>query len=102
MNILCLDQFGELGGAQRCLLDEIPAMTGRGWTVHLAAPGGQLAGRAATLGATVDPIRCGPYSSGKKTLADMARFAVEAPRLAREIRGLLRRYHADLIYVNGP
>jgi glycosyltransferase involved in cell wall biosynthesis len=78
-------------------------MTGRGWTVHLAAPGnGQLAQRAAALGGTVDPIRCGPYSSGSKTLADIARFAVEAPRLAREIRGLVRRYDADLIYVNGP
>jgi glycosyltransferase involved in cell wall biosynthesis len=103
MNILCLDQFGELGGAQRCLLDEIPAMVDRGWSVHLAAPGnGQLAERAAALHATVDPIRCGPYSSGAKTLGDMARFAAEAPRLAGEIRGLVRRYGADLIYVNGP
>ena len=103
MNILCLDQFGELGGAQRCLLDEMPAMTGRGWSVHLAAPGnGQLAERAAAIGATVDPIRCGPYSSGKKTLADMTRFAAETPRLAGEIRGLVWRYDANLIYVNGP
>jgi len=103
MNILCLDQFGELGGAQRCLLDEMPAMIGRGWSVHLAAPGnGQLAERAAALHATVDPIRCGPYSSGKKTLTDMLRFAAEAPRLAGEIRGLVRRYGAELIYVNGP
>ena len=103
MNILCLDQFGELGGAQRCLLDLIPAMTGRGWSVHLAAPStGQLTGRAAALGATVDPIRCGLYSSGRKTLADMARFAVEAPRLAGEIRGLVWRYDAGLIYLNGP
>jgi glycosyltransferase involved in cell wall biosynthesis len=103
MNILCLDQFGELGGAQRCLLDDIPAMIGRGWKVHLAAPGnGPLAERAAALGATVDAIRCGPYSSGTKTLADMARFGAEAPRLACEIRSLTGRYDADLIYVNGP
>jgi glycosyltransferase involved in cell wall biosynthesis len=103
MNILCLDQFGELGGAQRCLLDLIPAMADRGWGVHLAAPGnGQLTERAAAMNATVDPIRCGPYSSGKKTLADMARFAAEAPRLSGEIRELVRRYDADLIYVNGP
>lgn len=103
MNILCLDQFGELGGAQRCLLDLMPAMAGRGWSVHLAAPGtGQLAERAAALGATVDPIRCGQYSSGSKTLADVARFAAEAPRLAGEIRGLVWRYDAGLLYVNGP
>ncbi|HXM41559.1 MAG TPA: glycosyltransferase family 4 protein [Bryobacteraceae bacterium] len=103
MNILCLDQFGELGGAQRCLLDLIPGMAARGWSVHLAAPGdGQLAKRAAELHATVHPIRCGPYSSGKKTLADMARFAAETPRLVGELRGLVSRYGANLIYVNGP
>ena len=69
----------------------------------MAAPGsGQLAERAAALGATVHAMRCGPYSSGSKTLTDMARFAAEAPRLAREIRGLVSRYGADLIYVNGP
>jgi glycosyltransferase involved in cell wall biosynthesis len=103
MNILCLDQFGDLGGAQRCLLDLMPGMAACGWSVHLAAPGdGQLAARAAELHATVDPIRCGPYSSGSKTLADVARFAAETPRLAGEIRRLVSRYDADLIYVNGP
>jgi glycosyltransferase involved in cell wall biosynthesis len=103
MKILCLDQFGELGGAQRCLLDLIPAMAERGWSVHVAAPTcGQLAERAAALHATVDPVRCGPYSSGRKTPADMARFLAEAPRLAGEIRRLVWRYDPDLIYVNGP
>jgi glycosyltransferase involved in cell wall biosynthesis len=83
-------------------LDLMPAMAGRGWGIHLAAPIGQLAEKAAAMGATVDPIRCGPYSSGKKTLTDMARFAAETPRLSGAIRGLAARYNTDLIYVNGP
>ncbi len=103
MNILCLDQFGELGGAQRCLLELLPALAERGWSMHLAAPGdGELAGCAARRGATFDALRCGPYAAGRKTLGDMARFAAEAPVLAGEIRRLARRYAADLIYVNGP
>lgn len=103
MNILCLDQFSELGGAQRCLLDLLPALVDRGWNVHVAAPGGgQLGECASDLSATVDAIHCGPYSSGRKTLMDVARFAAEVPRLAREIRELVERYDTDLIYVNGP
>ena len=101
MNILCLDQFGELGGAQRCLLDLLPAFTARGYGVHLAAPPGELLERARLHG-TADPIQCGPYTSGRKTAGDMLRFARQMPRLAEEIRALSRRHHADLIYVNGP
>ena len=103
MNILCLDQFSELGGAQRCLLDLLPALAGQGWGVHVAAPGsGELLARAAAMPAAVSTIRCGPYSSGRKTALDMARFAVELPRLASGIRALVRDHRADLVYVNGP
>ena len=103
MNILCLDQFGELGGAQRCLLDLLPALAEREWRVHVAAPGeGPLLECAARFGATADPIRCGPYSSGSKTIRDMVRFAADTPQLTNHIRALISRYHADLIYVNGP
>lgn len=103
MNVLCLDQFSELGGAQRCLLELLPAFARRGWSAHVAAPGnGGLFPQAAALGATTDRIQCGPYSSGRKSFADMARFASETPGLARAIRVLVRRYDADLIYVNGP
>jgi len=103
MNVLFLDQFSELGGAQRCLLDLLPALAGPGWSAHVAAPGdGELAARAIALSATADRIHCGPYASGHKTPGDLARFAVETPRLAREIGSLIRRYNADLVYVNGP
>ena len=102
MNILCLDQFGELGGAQRCLLELIPAMTNRGWRVCVAAPSGELVQRAAESGVETSTLRCGPYASGRKTPADMVRFAVETPRLARDIGRLTKRFKTDLIYVNGP
>ncbi|MGA2132124.1 MAG: glycosyltransferase family 4 protein [Bryobacteraceae bacterium] len=103
MNILFLDQFGELGGAQRCLLDLLPALVDRGWGIRLAAPcGGQLAASAARFEVKVKPIPCGPFASGRKSLRDMARFAMQTPRLVGEIRRLAERHRADLIYVNGP
>ena len=92
MNILFLDQFSDLGGAQRCLLDLLPAVRERGWRAHVAAPGdGELRGRAVALGAEFHPIRCGPYESGNKSMGDFARFAAELPRLAREIARLAVR-----------
>ncbi len=103
MNVLFLDQFSELGGAQRCLLDLLPALQQAGWRAQVAAPGtGGLLKRSVALGATAETIHCGPYSSGRKTLLDLARFAVDTPRLAGEIRTLVRRYAPDLVYVNGP
>ncbi|MFN7997188.1 MAG: glycosyltransferase family 4 protein [Bryobacteraceae bacterium] len=103
MNILCLDQFSELGGAQRCLLDLLPALLACGWKAHVAAPGdGELGPRAIECGATAGHIRLGPYSSGGKTASDIMRFVREVPPLAREIECLIRRYDTDLVYVNGP
>jgi glycosyltransferase involved in cell wall biosynthesis len=103
MNILFLDQFSDLGGAQRCLLDLLPAVRERGWRAHVAAPGdGDLRSRAVALGAEFHSIRCGPYESGYKSPGDLARFATELPRLAREIDGLARQTGAGIVYVNGP
>jgi glycosyltransferase involved in cell wall biosynthesis len=102
VRILALDQFGELGGAQQCLLDLIPALHERQWEVHVAAPDGPLAARCRDIGATFSAIHCGPYSRGKKTPRDILRFAFELPGLRREIARLADRFRADLLYVNGP
>src|SRR5713226_7859843 len=99
MNILFLDQFSDLGGAQRCLLDLLPAVRERGWRAHVAAPGdGCLRSRSVALGAEFHSIRCGPFESGRKSTRDLVRFARELPGLAREIR----RIGAEIVYVNGP
>ena len=103
MNILFLDQFSDLGGAQQCLLDLVPAAQGRGWGAHIAAPGaGALRDRALAIGASYRQIRSGPYESGGKSIGDMFHFAAETPVLAREIARLASECDARLIYVNGP
>jgi glycosyltransferase involved in cell wall biosynthesis len=102
MKILFLDQFSDLGGAQRCLLDLLPAIRERGWSVTVAAPGrGPLRDRVLPFG-DYHEIQCGSYSSGAKTTREALRFAVEIPRLAWRIRKLIQDSGADLLYVNGP
>lgn len=101
MNILALDQFSDLGGAQQCLLDLVPAMHAEGWHVTCAVPGdGKLIQKLRGLGATVDSLRLARLTSGRKTPIDFLRFAMDVPRLSRDIARLAA--NADLIYVNGP
>jgi glycosyltransferase involved in cell wall biosynthesis len=97
MKLLFLDQFSQLGGAQQCLLDLLPAVQ----HAVVAMPGnGPMFERVRALGFETARIDCGPYASQTKTAADLTRFVFEAPRLARQIRDLARA--ADLVYINGP
>ena len=103
MKVLLLDQFSELGGAQRMLLDLLPALHARGWQPYLGLPGaGPLGRRARDLGFEVSPIDCGPYASGEKSAADFWRFATGIRNLAKQIRALTAQIQPDLVYINGP
>lgn len=103
MTILLLDQFAELAGGQRCLLDLLPGLRDAGWTVYAALPeDGPLNSALASEGVARRALRCGPYSNGHKSFGDMFRFATDLPRLTRRIRDLLDEVHPDLLYVNGP
>ncbi|HTB14874.1 MAG TPA: glycosyltransferase family 4 protein [Bryobacteraceae bacterium] len=101
MNILFLDQISLLGGAQRCLLDLLPAVEERGWTARAAIPpGGPLVEILRERGMRVDEIRCGTYRSSRKYARDVLQFAADLPRQAAAIPELMEG--ADLVYVNGP
>lgn len=103
MNVLVLDQFSELGGAQRCLLDLVPAFRDRGWHLHGGLPGdGPLIGRFRRYDIPVEAIPLGSYTSARKTFSDFARFATELPRLIRAVSRLIDTWAIDLVYVNGP
>jgi glycosyltransferase involved in cell wall biosynthesis len=103
VNVLLVDQFSDLGGAQQCLLDLVPAMQAAGWHVTCAVPGdGKLIRKLRELGVTVHPLRLARLASGRKTPIDFLRFGMDVPRLALDIARLADEAHADLIYVNGP
>lgn len=102
-SILFVDQFSQLGGAQRCLLHLLPAFAQAGFVRHLAVPGdGPLVEGARRLGTFVHRIPSGSYSSGQKNWADTAQLACDLPRQAACIGSVVRRHNIDLIYVNGP
>jgi glycosyltransferase involved in cell wall biosynthesis len=96
-----VDQFSQLGGAQQCLRDLVPAMVERGWTVHAALPPGGPLGEALP-GVSVHPLSLGVYKSGSKSPVDYLRFSVETPVMARQIARLVRRHRIDVVYANGP
>jgi glycosyltransferase involved in cell wall biosynthesis len=103
MTIFFLDQFSDLGGAQQCLLDLLPAVRDRGWRAVVAAPGdGQLLEMSSHLGASVERLADLSLGLGHKSLADIVRFGGGLPRWAATLRRLLAHHHAELLYVNGP
>src|ERR1700736_162441 len=103
MNILFLDQFADLGGAQRGLLDLIPAILQRGWSAEAAVPGeGELPARLRALGVKTHAIPCGPYRAGPKGPGDLIRFAADVPRQVACLKPIMEASRIDLLYVNGP
>jgi glycosyltransferase involved in cell wall biosynthesis len=103
VNLLLIDQFSDLGGAQLCLLDVVPAAQAAGWRVTCAVSGdGKLVDRMRALGVPVHSLHMTPLTSGRKPPLDFVRFGLNAPRLAGEISALAAETQADLLYVNGP
>lgn len=103
MNILFLDQFSDLGGAQQCLLDLVPAVQAEGWNVSCAVPGrGRLVEKLHERNVAVHSLPVTHLASGHKSPRDSLRFAREAPKLIREIARLAEETRPDLVYVNGP
>ena len=103
MKILFLDQFSEMGGAQRALIDTVDAAQRRGWEVYAAVPGaGPLIEQLQTRGVAVTGMSCGPYRSHSKNAIDVVRFGFDLRRQIRTISNLSNERGFDLLYVNGP
>lgn len=104
MNILCLDQYAELGGAQRMLLELLPSFTARGWTPYVAAPNesGGLLEKVRELGYGTGSFQFGKYTKLKKTGAEMIHYLRDSYHLAKEFLTWMHTLAIDVVYVNGP
>jgi glycosyltransferase involved in cell wall biosynthesis len=98
MRILVLDQYGEMGGAQRCLIDAVSGFHDRAWEIHAAVPQGALFTRLESLCHSVVPIVCGPFEPARKSPRDFFRFVAQLPGQVE----LIRSAAFDAMYVNGP
>jgi glycosyltransferase involved in cell wall biosynthesis len=103
MRILFLEQFSSLGGAQRSLLELLPAVRRANWEAHVGLPNdGPLAARLREQGALIHTLPLSQYSDGRKHLSDAARFLRDVAVLSAEIRKLDGLLEPAVLYVNGP
>lgn len=98
-HIVFLEQYGSLGGGQQVLLELVRAALHTGFQATVLIPKGPCADRLRALGAQVVVVPECRLSQGKKSIADIFRFAWYGSRTFLSHISLLR--HADLIYVNG-
>src|SRR3954447_2677226 len=90
MTILCVDQYGELGGAQKMLLDLLPAFAQRGWKIHVALPDGPMAVEMRRGGFTTHPIETGRYTKIRKPPIEMLKYALASRALAGRLGRIVR------------
>ncbi len=103
MNVLCLDQFSNIGGGQRSLLDLLPAFSARGWHPIVATPGdGPFPEMVRKMGFRTHGLPHEEYTSGDKSLLQILRYAGHLPRATLSLMKLARTLDAGVIYVNGP
>jgi len=102
MRILLIDQFGEPGGAQQCLMEAALGFAARGWELHAALPAGPIIDRLAPICQSITPLVCGPFNPVRKSLRNLGRFGFQLPQLAAAIGRVVEREKIDVLYVNGP
>lgn len=102
-NVLCIDQFSNLGGGQRSLLDMLPAFSRRGWRPSVMSPGdGPFPAIVRSRGYQTHSFDCASYASRKKPLTQLLKYAFELPNLVDSVARLVEGNKIDVLYVNGP
>lgn len=103
MKILIVDQFAQIGGAQRCLLDLLPAFQQRNWQLRVATAGeGLFPQTIRSLAIDVDVLPECLLSSIHKGMTETCRYLRWCSKASRLLAQLAAEFKPDLLYVNGP
>lgn len=101
--MFCLDQYATIGGAQRSLLDLLPAFSRRGWQPSVAAPdGGSFANAVRRHGTPFHNVNCGTYTSARKPPSEMLLYSSGLLHVTHLLERLIQEHQFRLLYVNGP
>lgn len=101
--MLCLDQYGSIGGGQRSLLDLLPAFSQSGWDVCAAITGaGALNDTLQRNGYHTYSLRAKTYSSTRKPPLEILNYALELPAITNSVQEIVKNENIELLYVNGP
>ncbi len=102
LKLLCVDQFGHTGGAQKSLLDLLSGFSRQGWEPCVAAPGeSPLSENIRERGFESHSVDCGEYTSTRKTWTEHAKYAAKMPEITRILENIVRLNNINLLYVNG-
>jgi glycosyltransferase involved in cell wall biosynthesis len=103
MNILFLEQYSKISGAQLCLLEIIEHLDRNKYMSFVAVPEpGELTAKLGELGIRCFVLPMGSYSQGKKTLADVLKLAVRSLLLIPQVVRVVKKHRIDLVYINAP
>lgn len=98
-----IDQYTELGGGQRILVDLVKGFVDAGHEAITLFPGdGYVPSLMKQSGIQATRFSLPSMSAGKKSKADILRYIASVPRSARSIERALSGQGVDFLYVNGP
>lgn len=100
--IVFVDQTGSWGGAQHVLEMVLSALEPEFIPIVALPEDGTFATELRRKHVETVNLPLGTYRSGKKTLADMAAFALRNVVCAAQLAQVIRRRNVRLVYINGP
>jgi glycosyltransferase involved in cell wall biosynthesis len=100
--VLFVEQWSELGGGQRLLMDLVDYLQGRGVTCAVAFPSrGPVRDELERRSVRTFDFALPALSGGKKSVAEKTQFLMSMPRASTAIAKAARRFRADLVFANG-